>query len=216
MPCAVCSPEPAMVKRGSDVILCSAALLVLSPVLIVISMLIALIDGLPVLYTQERLGRQGKPFKIVKFRTMLAHPLAGAANVTQASDPRITRLGFILRRSKLDELPQILNVLRGDMSIVGPRPEAPELAKLWGERERKIILSVRPGMTDPATLELIDEEDLLARSTDPNRRYIDDLLPLKQAHYIAYVENQSFQGDLMLIARTVRTVFQRFPLLLKR
>lgn len=205
-----------MLKRACDVILCSAALLALSPVLILISILIALIDGLPVFFAQERLGRHGKPFNILKFRTMLAQPTSGAASVTQAGDPRITRLGFILRRSKLDELPQILNVLRGDMSIVGPRPEAPELAKLWGHHERQIILSVRPGMTDPATLELIDEEDLLARSADPNRRYIDDLLPLKQAHYIAYVQNRSFQGDLMLIARTIWTVLQRFPLLLKK
>ncbi len=216
MPRAACSPEPAMLKRASDVILCSAALLVLSPMLIVISSLIALIDGLPVLYTQERLGRLGRPFNILKFRTMLAQPLAGAAIVTQAGDQRITRLGFILRRSKLDELPQILNVLRGDMSIVGPRPEAPELAKLWGERERQIILSVRPGMTDPATLELIDEENLLARSADPHRSYVDDLLPLKQALYVTYVENRNFRGDLALIARTIGTVVQRLPLLLKR
>jgi lipopolysaccharide/colanic/teichoic acid biosynthesis glycosyltransferase len=205
-----------MLKRASDVILCSAALLVLSPVLILISALIALIDGRPVFFTQERLGRHGKPFSIVKFRTMPPQPPGGGVKVTQAGDPRITRPGFILRRSKLDELPQIFNVLRGDMSIVGPRPEVPELAKFWGERERQIILSVRPGMTDPATLELIDEENLLARSADPHKSYIDDLLPRKQELYVAYVENRSFRGDLMLIARTIRTVFQRFPLLLKR
>lgn len=186
-------------KRAFDIVASAGALLVLAPLLIGIALAVRLADGTPVLFRQERVGLNGVSFQIHKFRTMRQ---AAGPQVTARSDPRITPLGRFLRRSKLDELPQLWDVLRGRMSIVGPRPEVPEMVRLYSDEARRRILSVRPGLTDPATLILYDEEALLL-GPDPERTYVEEILPRKIALYLDYVETRSFRGDLVLILRTL-------------
>ena len=186
-------------KRAFDIVASAGALLVLAPLLIGIALAVRLADGTPVLFCQERVGLNGVSFQIHKFRTMRQ---AVGPQVTARSDPRITPLGRFLRRSKLDELPQLWDVLRGRMSIVGPRPEVPEMVRLYSDEARRRILSVRPGLTDPATLILYDEEALLL-GPDPERTYVEEILPRKIALYLDYVETRSFRGDLVLILRTL-------------
>jgi lipopolysaccharide/colanic/teichoic acid biosynthesis glycosyltransferase len=144
-------------------------------------------------------------FQILKFRSMTyaRSPAAGAPQITASSDPRITRVGGFLRRFKLDELPQLINVLRGDMSLVGPRPEVPQYVDLYPADARREILSVRPGITDEAAIEFSDEGIILAGSADPERTYVEDILPRKVQHYRRYVRNQSLAGDLGIIFRTL-------------
>jgi lipopolysaccharide/colanic/teichoic acid biosynthesis glycosyltransferase len=188
-------------KRGLDVFGASVGL-VSGAGLIAASYLVARIDtGKSGFFTQERVGKDGKPFRTIKIRTM--KDIAGVStNVTTGGDPRITRVGRILRRSKLDELPQLINVLLGDMSLVGPRPDVPGFAdKLEGAD--RIILSIRPGITGPASLKFRDEEKLLAEQSDPedfNRRVI---YPEKVRLNREYVENYRFRDDLLYILATV-------------
>jgi len=148
------------VKRLLDLIFSAAGLLLLVPLLAVISLWVRFDSPGPSLYRQRRVGRNGAEFEIHKFRTM--RHMSGGASVTVDGDPRITRSGRLLRRTKLDELPQLWDVLRGRMSLVGPRPEVPQYVAMWPEADRELVLSVRPGITDPAALELRDESSLLA------------------------------------------------------
>lgn len=194
-------------KRLLDLFLVLPALLVISPLLFVISLLIRIAEGSPVFYHQERIGRQGKPFTLVKFRTMVT----GAehlGSVTTASDSRITPLGRFLRKTKLDELPQLWNVLKGDMSLVGPRPEVPEYARrLTGEAAQ--ILAVRPGITSLASLVFRHEEQLLAAAPDPKKYNDEVLFPEKIRLNLEYVRTCSLKQDLLLIARTAWLLFSR-------
>lgn len=198
-----------MIKRGFDVLASSIALIVLGPVMAIIGVLVKRDSAGPALFRQERVGRDGKPFTLLKFRSMTNDSSATPPLLTITTDPRITRFGSRLRSHKLDELPQLLNVVRGDMSIVGPRPEVPEYVALWHEDDRRVILSVRPGITDPATLELRREEDLLASQPDPERYYREVLLPRKTRIYRDYVVNQSLRGDVGLILRTLVAIARR-------
>jgi lipopolysaccharide/colanic/teichoic acid biosynthesis glycosyltransferase len=178
-------------------VLCAAAgLLLLSPVFGLVALLILLRDGRPVLFSQMRVGQYGVPFRIWKFRTMRSD-LAGSA-VTAAGDRRITRLGATLRKFKLDELPQLFNVLRGDMSLVGPRPEAPEYVKAHSPMWQAVLLA-RPGITDLATLIYRDEEALLQASGDADRFYREGVLPAKLWLNLAYMRTRSFWKDIKLI-----------------
>lgn len=156
----------------------------------------------PILYRHTRIGKDYLEFDVLKFRTMRTG-LVGA-NITSAGDPRITTVGRFLRQYKLDELPQLLNVLRGEMSIVGPRPEVEEYVSLMSEY--RSILSVRPGLTDPASLRYRHEQELLEAQDDPQRFYIDELLPEKVRLSKEYVETQSLIGDLVLIAQTLKGI----------
>lgn len=194
-----------MTKRLLDVVAASVGLLLLAPLLGVIALWVRSDSEGPALYRQTRVGRGGVHFQILKFRSMTcAHsPAAGAPQVTTSSDPRITRAGRILRRFKLDELPQLINVMRGDMSLVGPRPEVPQYVDLYPADARSEILSVRPGITDEAAIEFSDEGTILAASADPERTYVEDILPRKIQHYRLYVRNQSLAGDLGIILRTL-------------
>ncbi|MBK6443592.1 MAG: sugar transferase [Actinomycetales bacterium] len=192
-------------KRAFDVIVSGATLAVLSPALAVIAALVKRDDPSgPVLFTQERVGQGGMPFRIHKFRTM--RPDSPGLQVTSDGDPRVTRIGAFLRKTKLDELPQLWDVLVGRMSLVGPRPEVPKYVGLWPEQLRDLILSVRPGITDPASVRWRNESEELAQAADPEAHYVEVLLPQKAAMYAEYVRTRSFWGDLVVLIRTVSAV----------
>lgn len=193
-------------KRLLDVLLAGAGLLVCAPLLAVCAIGVRLDSPGPVLFRQERVGRRGRRFLILKLRTMRSRPVPGASQVTAADDPRITRFGAWLRRTKLDELPQLWNVLRGDMSLVGPRPEVPRFVACYPAEARDVVLSVRPGITDPASLRFRNEAELLAGSSDPERDYVERILPQKIAAYVEYVRGRSLLGDLRIIAATLRAM----------
>ena len=195
-------------KRGVDVLLSAVGLAVLVPLFGVIALLIRLDSSGPVLYRGIRTGRWGHPFAMCKFRTMVMHAetLGGAS--TADDDPRITRIGRLLRKTKLDELPQLINVLRGEMSIVGPRPEVPQYVAMFG-KEEQVILTVRPGMTDWASLWDIDEGAVLAGSANAERDYLERIRPQKLRLQLEYVRRRSLRVDLQIIAQTVAAVFRR-------
>jgi lipopolysaccharide/colanic/teichoic acid biosynthesis glycosyltransferase len=187
--------------------MCAAAgLLLLMPAMAAMALAILWDDGSPVFFSQTRVGRSGKPFRIWKFRTMRAGSQGSV--ITAAGDARVTRAGAVLRKFKLDELPQLFNVLKGDMSLVGPRPEVPEYVQLeapvW-----QAVLQVRPGVTDLATLLYRHEELLLGASADPNAFYREAVLPAKLRLNIGYLRSRSFWRDLKLILLTIR--YSLFP-----
>ena len=195
-------------KRAFDVIVSGATLAVLSPALAVIAALVKRDDPSgPVLFTQERVGRGGMPFRIHKFRTM--RPDSPGLQVTSDGDPRVTRIGAILRKTKLDELPQLWDVFVGRMSLVGPRPEVPKYVGLWPEQLRDLILSVRPGITDPASVRWRNESEELAQAADPEAHYVEVLLPQKAAMYAEYVRTRSLLGDLRVLIATAWAVVAR-------
>ena len=181
-------------------------LLLLSPLLFLVAMLIKLDTPGPVFYRQVRVGRQGRLFRIYKFRTMTTDQSDGAAQLTVAGDARITRTGTWLRRYKIDELPQLLDVLRGTMSLVGPRPEVPKYVAQYPEAWRDRVLSVRPGITDFASLKFRNESDILARAADPEREYLEVIMPEKLRVAGNYIEYASLKSDLRLLGLTLRTV----------
>lgn len=197
-----------MIKRTTDILFSLIGLLVTSPLFLAIGTRIWLEDGSPVFYRGERVGRFGKRFKMLKFRTMVVNAEQLGGPSTADHDPRITRCGRLLRKYKLDEFPQLINVLRGEMSIVGPRPEVPFYVNQFTDEE-KAILSVRPGITDYATLWNSDEGGVLAGSADPERAYAEKIRPEKIRLQLVYVRNRSFMVDLGIIAQTMLTILTR-------
>ena len=197
---------PATVERLVEAACASVGLVFLAPVFAGLGLWILLDDGPPVFFRQTRVGRKGRSFVIWKFRTMSAS--ASGGSITAAGDRRVTRAGTWLRRLKLDELPQLFNVLRGDMSLIGPRPEVPEYVQLdsvlW-----QAVLQVRPGITDLATLIHRDEEEILGAAGDPNTFYRETVLPAKLRLNLAYLRSRSCWQDLRLILLTIRYSF--FP-----
>jgi lipopolysaccharide/colanic/teichoic acid biosynthesis glycosyltransferase len=191
-------------KRVIDVAFSAAGLLLLSPVLLGIALAVRLTSGRPILFRQERIGLHGRPFELLKFRSMKDGP---GPIVTAAGDPRVTRLGRVLRRTKLDELPQLWNVVRGDMSLVGPRPEVARYVRMFPAEYRR-ILTVRPGITDFAALAFRDEEAVLARAPSPEAAYAEEVLPAKLALYGRYLDDMSVRTDLLLLLRTLATVLR--------
>jgi lipopolysaccharide/colanic/teichoic acid biosynthesis glycosyltransferase len=191
-----------MAKRTFDVIVAALALLVLSPLMLAISLAIRWTSPGPVLFRQTRMGRGLKPFEILKFRTMVVDADKLGLPLTAGGDPRITPLGRLLRKSKLDELPQLINVIKGDMSIVGPRPEVPKYVELF-RQEFEQILTLRPGLTDLASIKYRDESALLAAAADPEHEYQTRVLPDKLELAKEYVERSSLWLDLWLILRTI-------------
>lgn len=198
-----------MAKRAFDLFCSAIGLLALAPVFAVVSVLIVRDSPGPVFFRQVRVGRQGGLFRIHKFRTMRHDPVGKGLSITVGQDPRVTRIGAFLRRYKIDELPQLIDVFRGSMSLVGPRPEVPEYVALYPERDREIVLSVRPGITDRASLEFSDESALLAGASDPQRVYVEEILPRKLRYYRDYVATRTFAGDLDIILRTLFKIFMR-------
>jgi lipopolysaccharide/colanic/teichoic acid biosynthesis glycosyltransferase len=196
-----------MAKRLFDIALSALGLLVLSPLLLAIAVWVKLDSPGPVFFRQERIGRHGVPFRIHKFRTM-AHGGEGA-QITVGADRRITRAGSFLRRAKLDELPQLIDVLFGDMSFVGPRPEVPRYVAMYPAGLRDKVLSVRPGITDVASLEYCNESDRLAQAADPEHEYVNVVMPAKLQLAARYVDQASLAFDLQLILRTFKLVWWR-------
>ena len=194
-----------MAKRAFDLLAAGLGLLLLSPLLVALALWIRLDSPGPVFFRQERVGRHGRPFRIHKFRSM-THGAGGLA-LTVGADARITRAGAMLRRTRLDELPQLLDVLAGDMSLVGPRPEVPRYVAHYPPGLRERALSVRPGITDPSSLAFLDEAERLARAADPEREYIEHILPLKLQAAADYAERATLWTDLAVIARTLRVLW---------
>lgn len=194
-----------MVKRLLDVTLSVILLLVMSPLFVVIASLIKLDSPGPVFFLQTRVGQGGRHFRILKFRTMRVD--AAGPPLTVGSDPRITRSGAVLRALKLDELPQFFNVVVGQMSIVGPRPEVPEYVALYPPAVRAVVLSVRPGITDPASIEFRSESEILGRSHDPELTYVKEIMPTKLRLCAQYVAEMGLRRDIAIMFATVRAVF---------
>lgn len=193
-------------KRLFDIAAAAIGLLVLSPAMLLVALLIKLDSRGPVFFRQERMGKNFRPFLIYKFRTMIeAAPVKGAS-ITAGADPRITRVGRLLRQSKIDELPQLINVLKGEMSLVGPRPEVPRYVEMFRQDYKEILL-VRPGMTDTASLKYQDEAEILGRGIIPEEDYVRRILPDKVQLAKDYVGRSSFFFDLGLIARTLPKLF---------
>jgi lipopolysaccharide/colanic/teichoic acid biosynthesis glycosyltransferase len=193
-----------ILKRSCDVLVSSLGLLLLSPLLGIVAVFIKMDSRGPVLFRQERIGQGFRKFAICKFRTMVVGASQLGGPLTTAADPRITRVGQILRKTKIDELPQFINVLRGDMSLVGPRPEVPKYVNLF-RRDYEEILRVRPGITDLASLKYRDETALLLDS-DPEQAYITRILPDKIALAKEYARQSSFCFDLSLIVKTITRI----------
>ena len=196
-----------MAKRAFDLVGAVLALLLLSPLMLLVALWIKLDSPGAVFYRQERVGRFGVPFRIHKFRTMREG--SGGLQITVGEDPRITRAGRFLRRTRLDELPQFIDVLQGTMSLVGPRPEVPRYVALYPAALRDRALAVRPGLTDPASLAYIDEAGLLAAAADPEREYVERILPAKLEAAVAYAESASLLNDLAVLARTALALLRR-------
>jgi len=196
-----------MFKRALDLAAALAGLLLLAPLFALIAVAIKLDSRGPVFFRQERVGRHGRPFRIFKFRTMTVEQPPGGVQVTVAGDRRITRVGALLRRTKLDELAQLIDVLRGTMSLVGPRPEVPRYVAHYPPQWRERLLSVRPGITDFASVRYRDENELLAGASDPEREYIEVILPTKLKYALHYVDRPTFANDLRVLGLTLSTVF---------
>ena len=176
------------------------------PLFFVIAVSIKLDSKGPVFFRQVRVGRKGQLFKIFKFRTMSNLAEKTGLQITVSADPRITRVGHLLRKYKLDELAQFLNVLLGHMSVVGPRPEVPKYVEKYPDDLHQKILSMRPGITDKASIEFRNENELLDSSKNPENMYIEEILPIKLKYYSDYIDNHTLLGDIAIIWRTIRLV----------
>lgn len=196
-----------MSKRLFDLVGAAVALLLLSPLLLAAALAVKLDSPGPVFFRQQRVGRGGVPFRIHKFRTMREG--VPGLQITVGDDPRITRVGRWLRRTRIDELPQFIDVLQGTMSLVGPRPEVPRYVDFYPPELRERVLSVRPGITDPVSLAYADESELLARAADPEREYVEVLLPRKLQAAAAYAERATLWTDLGVLLRSVGVLLGR-------
>jgi lipopolysaccharide/colanic/teichoic acid biosynthesis glycosyltransferase len=191
-----------MIKRLFDISAAFVGLALLTPLFVVVALWIKADSAGPVFFRQQRVGQWGKPFNIFKFRTMTTRT-DETRQLTVGDDARITRAGRFLRQYKLDELPQLINVLLGTMSLVGPRPEVPRYVACYPADARMIVLSVKPGITDWASILYRDESRMLGQAVDPEKAYIDTVLPIKLNYYVRYVQERSFWIDLQIICKTL-------------
>lgn len=191
-----------MAKRAYDLVLSGIGLLLAWPVLLVLGLIVRVCDGTPVLFRQTRVGLRGRPFQILKFRTMRPNTERMGASVTQADDPRVTPVGRWLRKTKLDELPQLWNVFIGEMSLVGPRPEVPQYVARYNAQQQR-VLELKPGITDLATLLYLNEEELLRGRPDVERAYLEEVMPRKIQLTLAYAAGANLWEDTKVILRTV-------------
>lgn len=191
-----------VVKRIFDLICSTLGLIVLSPVLIVIAIKIKLGSDGPVFFKQIRVGENNKEFEILKFRTMIVDAEKLGRQITVGNDSRITKIGGFLRKYKLDELPQLINVFKGDMSLVGPRPEVPRYVKLYNEEQKK-VLEVKPGITDLASIRYRDENELLGKAENPDEFYINTIMPDKLALNLEYIDKNNVFIDIYIILKTI-------------
>lgn len=195
-----------MSKRIFDWLASTFGLLVLAPLLVLLAVWIKLDSPGPVFFRQERVGQWGKLFRIHKFRTMVTDAERRGLQITVGADARVTRVGQWLRKYKLDELPQLLDVWQGHMSLVGPRPEVPRYVACYPADVREVVLSVRPGITDRASIEFKDENEILGRAVDPHVAYVQEVLPIKLSYYQDYVANRSFWSDVGIIFSTLKAL----------
>jgi len=195
-------------KRLFDLVAASIGLVLLSPLFLAVAIAIRRSSPGPVFFRQVRVGRGGVPFSMFKFRTMRPDAERVGGQLTVGADPRITPVGHTLRRYKLDEFPQLINVVLGDMSLVGPRPEVPRYVALYDERQRR-VLDVRPGITDPASIAYRDENALLAAADDPEATYLGEVMPAKLEINLAYLERRSLLRDVGVILQTLLAVVRR-------
>jgi lipopolysaccharide/colanic/teichoic acid biosynthesis glycosyltransferase len=195
-----------MIRRLLDILAASAGLLALSPILVLVALAVKLSSPGPVLYRSTRVGKAGKLFRMLKFRTMVAHADRLGPGITAGGDRRITSVGRFLRRTKLDELPQLINVVKGEMSLVGPRPEDPRYTALYTPEQRQ-VLKVRPGITSAASLAYRQEEQMLA-GPDWERVYCTKVMPAKLEADLAYLSRRTFWSDVWLIIQTVLALFR--------
>ena len=193
-------------KRLFDIIFSMIILLLFLPFGLIISLLILLSGKGGIFYIQERVGKNGRPFGLLKFRTMRMDADKLGKLTVGMRDPRITKIGYYLRKSKLDEFPQFINVLKGEMSVVGPRPEVKEYTDLYTDEQRR-VLTVKPGITDFASLEYYRENELLGNSDDPRQTYIEEIMPEKIKLNLKYIESQGLATDLTIIGRTFLKMF---------
>ncbi len=197
-----------MLKRLFDIVCSLAGLMILSPFLILFSLLIIITSGFPVFYLQARVGKNGKDFILFKFRSMRTNSDKQGL-LTVGRDTRITAIGYFMRKYKLDELPQLFNVLFGNMSLVGPRPEVRKYVDLYNEEQKK-VLRVKPGITDYASLDYINENELLSKSQNPEETYIKEIMPAKLELNMKYIKDAGFGTDLKIIFRTIVKVATNF------
>lgn len=190
-----------MLKRSFDIFASFLGLIFLLPVFVCVAVWIKLDSSGPIFFRQVRVGRFGAPFRIHKFRTMAVNAET-VGRLTVGADSRITGSGRFLRKTKLDELPQLIDVFLGSMSLVGPRPEVPEFMNLYPAEQREKILSVRPGITDRASIEMVDENDILGGYEDARQAYIDVIMPIKAKFYCEYVDTRNFIEDIKIIFLT--------------
>lgn len=195
-------------KRILDISAALLGLLLIWPLLVCLAVWIAISDGFPVFFRQERIGRHGKPFRMWKFRTMVRNAESLGRPLTVGRDPRITRVGHFLRRTKLDELPQLFNVLRGEMSLVGPRPEVSRYVDQYTDQQRA-VLELVPGITDPASIRYCREAELLERSDAPEQLYVQTIMPEKIRLNLEYAKHRSLTTDLRVILMTIQRLVAR-------
>lgn len=191
-----------MLKRLFDFFSSLLALIFLLPFFVIVALLIVIEGGFPVFFTQTRIGKNKDPFQLLKFRTMVKDADKLGKITIGKRDPRVTNVGHFLRSYKLDELPQLLNILKGEMSVVGPRPEVQEYVDLYTEEQNKVFLA-KPGLTDYASLKYINESEVLAKSSDPNKTYIEEVMPAKLQLNLKYIEEQGLLTDLKIIFKTI-------------
>ncbi|MCI2807793.1 sugar transferase [Eoetvoesiella caeni] len=195
-----------MTKRLFDILFSILALSLLSPLLLIVTIWIKLDSKGPVFFRQVRVARYGAKFRIFKFRTMSDNTESLGLQITTDNDPRITKAGIFLRKYKVDELPQFINVLLGDMSIVGPRPEVPKYVAYYPEEIRQLVLSIRPGITDKASIEFKNENALLKSSSNSEKIYIENIIPIKLRYYTDYARNRTMIGDVKIIMHTIASI----------
>ena len=193
-------------RRAVDLVVSAAGILLVSPLLLVLACIVKATSPGPALYVQRRVGRRGRPFGLIKLRSMTA--TSGGPQITKAGDVRITRVGRFLRATKLDELPQLINVLMGHMSLVGPRAEVPKYVELYTPEQRR-VLDAKPGITGPAQVQYIDEERILAASSDPEATYVNEILPAKLSIDLEYLRSRTVLSDLRILAVTLFRLVRR-------
>lgn len=194
-------------KRLFDIVFSISLLTILLPLFIVVSILIISDSKGGIFFKQKRVGKDFKEFGLLKFRTMRPESESKGQITVGMRDPRITAIGYRLRKYKLDELPQLINIIKGDMSVVGPRPEVPFYVKMYNNEQRK-VLSIRPGLTDYASIDFVNENEILSKSKDPQQTYIHEIMPLKLDLNLRYIAEMSFRTDIKIIIGTIKAIFK--------
>lgn len=197
-----------MAKRIFDMVAAALGLLVLLPLFLVVAVAISVNSKGPIFFLQQRIGKNGKPFFLFKFRTMGVGADKGTAITVGNRDPRITKVGYYLRKSKLDELPQLINVLKGEMSLVGPRPEVKKFVDLYSPEQRR-VLDVAPGMTDYASILFRNENELLNGKSDPVAFYVDHIMPQKLQLNLKYIDSNNLWIDIKILFKTLVVIFRK-------